>query len=220
MKPWKDLQLFAEGGEGGQGSEGAEGAVEGAAPGPQAPAPVKATWEELMEDPDYRRRLEETVQARLAEAREAPQGAEVPQEAEPPGPEEESQALQAHFRSLEEQGRRLKELYPGFDLVRELQNPAFARMTHPRVGIPVEDAYFALHREELQGAAMAAAARKTAQKLSQAIQSGSLRPREAGSAAPSFTTFREGQTKEQREALKKRIREAAARGEKVYPQGW
>lgn len=216
---WK-LQLFGEGGEG----SGASG--ESPAPA-EAPAPEKPAWEALMEDPDYRQRLEETVQSRLEEAAQA-EKARAEAEAQAARQERETresqarqrfQQLQSHFRSLEEQAQRVKALYPGFDLARELRNPMFARMTHPSIGIGVEDAFFALHREELQGAAMAAAAEKTAQKLSQAIQSGSLRPRESGGAAPSLSTFREGQTKEQREALKRRIREAAARGEKIYPQG-
>lgn len=133
----------------------------------------------------------------------------------------QEQAIQDHFTRLETQGEALKKVFPTFDLVKELQNPAFARMTAPGKGLmSVEDAYYAVHREEIQTAAMQITAQKTAEKISNAIQSGSRRPDESGasSQAASVSTFNyRNASKEQREALKKRIYEAAARGEKLYP---
>jgi hypothetical protein len=132
----------------------------------------------------------------------------------------QEQKIQQHLIKLEQQGEALKKVFPNFDLRTELQNPAFARMTSPNVGISVEDAYYAVHRNEIQTASMQIAAQKTAEKLSNAIQSGSRRPDEAGvsSQAPSVSTFDyRTASKDQREALKKRIRDAAARGEKLYP---
>lgn len=132
----------------------------------------------------------------------------------------EQQKIQQHIQKLEQQGEALKKTFPNFDLRTELQNPAFARMTSPNVGISVEDAYYAIHRNEIQTAAMQVTAQKAAQKISNSIQSGQRRPAEAGTSgqAPSVTTFDYRQaSKEEREALKKRIRDAAARGEKVYP---
>ena len=132
----------------------------------------------------------------------------------------QDQKIQQHFIKLEQQGEALKKVFPNFDLRTELQNPAFARMTSPNVGISVEDAYYAVHRNEIQTAAMQVTAQKTAQKISNAIQSGSRRPDEAGSSsqAPSVSTFDyRNASREQREALKRRIRDAAARGEKLYP---
>lgn len=132
----------------------------------------------------------------------------------------EQQKIQQHIQKLAQQGEALKKTFPNFDLRTELQNPAFARMTSPNVGISVEDAYYAIHRNEIQAAAMQVTAQKAAQKISNSIQSGQRRPAEAGTSgqAPSVTTFDYRQaSKEEREALKKRIRDAAARGEKVYP---
>lgn len=132
----------------------------------------------------------------------------------------QEQKFQEHIQKLEQQGAALKKVFPSFDLRTELKNPVFARMTAPGVGLSVEDAYYAVHRNEIQVASMQAAAQKTAQKISNAIQSGSRRPDEAGisSQAPSVTTFNyRNASKEQREALKKQIRDAAARGEKLYP---
>ena len=132
----------------------------------------------------------------------------------------QEQKFQEHIQKLEQQGEALKKVFPSFDLRTELKNPAFARMTAPGVGLSVEDAYYAVHRNEIQVASMQAAAQKTAQKISNAIQSGSRRPDEAGisSQAPSVTTFDYRKASiEQRNALKQRIRDAAARGEKLYP---
>lgn len=132
----------------------------------------------------------------------------------------QEQKIQEHISKLEQQGEALKKVFPSFDLRTELKNPTFARMTAPGVGLSVEDAYYAVHRNEIQIAAMQATQRQTAQKISNAIQSGSRRPDEAGisSQAPSVTTFDYRKASpEQRNALKKRIRDAAARGEKVYP---
>ena len=132
----------------------------------------------------------------------------------------EQQKLQNHFRSLEQQGEALKKVFPKFDLRTELQNPVFARMTSPNVGVSVEDAYHAVHRKEIMSAGMQVTAQQTAQKISNAIQAGSRRPDENGTSgqSASVTTFDYSKaSKAQREALKQQIRAAAARGEKLYP---
>ena len=132
----------------------------------------------------------------------------------------EDQKLRNHYASLEKQSEEMKKVFPNFDLQKELQNPRFFRMTAPSGGVSVEDAYYAIHRNEIQTAAMQVTAQKTAQKISNAIQSGNRRPDESGtsSQAPSVTTFDyRAANQAQRDALKKRIRDAAARGEKLYP---
>ena len=128
----------------------------------------------------------------------------------------EQQRFEQHIIKLEQQGEAMKKVFPNFDLRKELQNPAFARMTSPNVGISVEDAYYAVHRNEIQAASMQVAAQKTAQKISNAIASGSRRPDENGTSgqAPSVTTFDyRNMSPEQRKLLKDRIRS----GEKIYP---
>jgi hypothetical protein len=132
----------------------------------------------------------------------------------------EQQKFQQHIMKLEQQGEALKKVFPNFDLRTELQNPAFARMTSPNVGISVEDAYYAVHRNEIQTAAMQVTAQKTAQKISNDIQAGNRRPSENGTSgqAPSVTTFDyRNATPEQRNAFKAHIRSEAAQGRKVYP---
>ena len=132
----------------------------------------------------------------------------------------EEERFQNHIKNLKQQGEAMKAVFPNFNLMQELQNPAFARMTSPNVGISVEDAYYAVHRKEIMARGMQVTAQKTASMISNSIQAGSRRPAEAGitGQAPSVTTFDyKNASLEQRNALKQRIRSAAARGEKVYP---
>ena len=121
---------------------------------------------------------------------------------------------------LENQAKEMQKIVPNFNLQNELKNPAFLRMTSPNVGISVRDAYYAVHHDEMQTAAMQATAKATAQKISNNIQAGQRRPDENGISgqAPSATTFDYSKASpEQREAFKKDLRARLARGEKVYP---
>ncbi len=132
----------------------------------------------------------------------------------------EEEQVRAHLADLQKQADALKDRFPNIDLQAELQNPVFFRMTSPSGGVSVEDAYYAVHRKEIQAATMKAAAENTAKQVANAIRSGQSRPVENGTGgqAPSVTTFDYAHaSKEEREALKRRIREAAARGEKLYP---
>lgn len=132
----------------------------------------------------------------------------------------EQQKIQRHIQNLEQQGEALKQMFPNFDLRTELQNPAFARMTSPSVGISVEDAYHAIHRKEIQQAAMRVTADMTAKKISNSIQAGQRRPDEHGTSGQTASVNKfdyAKASKQEREALKKAIRDAAARGEKLYP---
>ena len=132
----------------------------------------------------------------------------------------EQQKLRNHFKKLEEQGESLKQVFPNFDLRKELQNPKFAQMVNPNSLMSLEDAYYAIHRKEIMSAGMQVTAQQTAQKISNAIQAGSRRPDENGTSgqSASVTTFDYSKaSKAQRDALKREIRAAAARGEKLYP---
>lgn len=132
----------------------------------------------------------------------------------------QEQKIRNHFAGLEQQAKEFQKIIPGFDLQTELKNPAFLRMTSPNVGISVRDAYYAVHHDEMQTAAMQATARATAQNISNNIQARQRRPDENGISgqAPSATTFDYSKASpEQRAAFKKDLRERMARGEKVYP---
>lgn len=132
----------------------------------------------------------------------------------------EQKKFQDHIMSLERQAEELKKVFPKFNLRTELRNPTFARMTAPNSGLSLEDAYYAIHRKELQTAAMHATAQATRQQISNAIQANGRRPQENGTSgqAPSVTHFDYSKaSKEQRQALKDFIKSEAAQGRKVYP---
>lgn len=132
----------------------------------------------------------------------------------------EQQKFQNHIMKLEQQGEALKATIRNFDLRAEMQNPVFARLTSPSVGLSVEDAFYAVHRKEIQAQSMQVAAQKTQEMISNAIQSGTNRPDETGtvSQAPSVSKFDyKNMTPAQRKALKDEIRRAAAEGRKIYP---
>lgn len=218
---WERLQLFAEGAPAGETAADAGqqtvGSSETRANGQDAAAgetgPVRRmTWEEVKADPEFNREIQAIIRERLKSARAGSQP--------PMDPARLEEHFRQHIQGLERQGEAMKATFPGFDLRRELQNPAFARMTAPDVGVSVEDAYYALHRGEIQSAAMQVTAQKTAQMISDSIRSGQLRPVENGAASQGATVTAfdyRGASREQREALKRRIREAGARGEKLYP---
>ena len=225
----------------------------------------RMTWDEIMQDPEYNRAMQETMQKRLKTAKSAEQAMEalrpaIRKLAQEKGmdPENidyvslskmltgeydskaielgvpvetvmqleqqqrtiEQQRIDNHFARMEREAEAMKAVFPNFDLRAEMQNPVFAKLTHPNIGMSVEDAYYAAHRKELQVASMQVAAQKTAQQISNAIQSGAKRPVESGQAtqAPSVTTFDYSRaTKAQRDEFKAKLRASWARGEKVYP---
>ena len=127
----------------------------------------------------------------------------------------ETQKINRHFASLEQQGEALKAKFPGFDLRMELQNPAFARMTAPDSGLTVEDAYYAVHRAEIQSAQAKVIADQTAKQMANSIRSNAARPDESGSHQGSSTVSFDYSkaSRQQREELKRRIRS----GERILP---
>ncbi len=210
----------------------------------------RMTWEEIKSDPEYSAQLQNMVRARLKNAKQAEadlaalnpalqrlakscgldgenldygalaQALTARQNTALAKQLRQEQTMQQHYTSLLQQAQHLQQKYPGFQLQQELKNPAFVRLTAPNVGISVEDAYYTVHRKEIEAAAMQVAAQKAAQQISNAIRSGSARPVENGTSgsAPSVTAFDyRNASRSQREALKTRIRQAGARGEKIYP---
>ena len=132
----------------------------------------------------------------------------------------EQKKIQDHIMSLERQAEELKKVFPKFDLRTELRNPTFARMTAPNSGLSLEDAYYAIHRKELQTAAMQATAQATRQQISNAIQANGRRPQENGTSgqAPSVTHFDYSKASpEQRKQFKAFLESERAAGRKVYP---
>lgn len=120
--------------------------------------------------------------------------------------------LRAHFARLCAEADALHRADPGFDLDSALRNPAFVRLTAPDVGVPVADAWYALHRREYAETLR----RESLEQAAAAVASGSLRPREGGRASGGelLGTDPRRMTAAQRAELRDRIK----RGERVYPR--
>lgn len=123
--------------------------------------------------------------------------------------------FEQHLAGLVRQGEELKQLYPGFDLRAELNNPEFARLTSPGVGVNVRTAYEVVHRDAIQAAAMQFTAQKVQEKLSNSVQANAARPDEAGIGnTPGMVTRTDPRTftREDRAEIKRRV----YGGEKIY----
>lgn len=120
-----------------------------------------------------------------------------------------NQETQRKFGEIARQAEDLKSLYPEFDLQQEMENPEFQRLTWG-AGVPLQTAYEVIHRDELLPAAMQYTAQRTAEKISNSIQSGIKRPAEGGISdqSASLTGGKRPRdwSKEEREAIRNRVR--------------
>ena len=89
---------------------------------------------------------------------------------------EQDIAMRQHFTALEQQGEAMKEQFPAFDLKAELADPLFVKLTSPMVGLSVEDAYYALHHDQIT----AAGAQAAAELLGNSVKAGKAMPMENG----------------------------------------
>ena len=127
----------------------------------------------------------------------------------------QEQRMRQHFDSLAQQAEQVRELYPGFDLLAEMQNPVFARLTAPNSGIDVRTAYEAVHRDELRGAEMQFAARKSAERVANAVRSNSARPVENGLSGQQGASVVKTDPRTFTTADRREIRDRVRRGEKI-----
>ena len=126
----------------------------------------------------------------------------------------EQAQMETHLRGLIQQGEAFKQKYPLFDLQAALQDDAFVRMTSPG-GLSVEQAYAALHHDEMQQWAIAQATQQTMRRASQAVQANMARPVEnAGRGAAPAAPVRDDPTKLNRADIDEIMRRAR-RGEKI-----
>ena len=117
-------------------------------------------------------------------------------------------ALRQHFERLVRQGEELRQSFPGFDLMQEMQNPEFVRLTAPGTGMSVKDAFFALHGEEIQRQSMLYAAQRAGERLAASVQAGASRPMENGMQDQSPVAMGvdiRGMDKKRREEYRRRI---------------
>ena len=175
---------------------GAKGVDENS-PAPQGAAPLRgspqcAHWGKGAPDSDMEQEGKDSTQQN------------------PPSPS--PPLLRAHFARLCAEADALHRADPDFDLDSALRDPAFVRLTAPDVGVPVADAWYALHRREYAETLR----RESLEQAAAAVASGSLRPREGGRASGGelLGTDPRHMTAAQRAELRDRIK----RGERVYPR--
>ncbi len=178
------------------------------------PADRRADFQALVSGP-YRREFEEAVNQRVQyELRRMQAGGtqEADVNARMKGEQAKLQreaALRQHFARLNRQGEELKKTFPDFDLMREMRNPAFLRMTAPGTGVSVKDAFYAVHGEDIQRESMQYAAVQAGRRIAASVQAGASRPVENGAqtAVPvAIGIDIRSMDKKQREEYRRRIR--------------
>lgn len=88
------------------------------------------------------------------------------------------------FNRLVQEAEQLKAtIYPEFDLEAELSNPQFGTLIAN--GFPLQNAYEAVHVQDILAGGMKYAIEKTKENVSKSIQAGATRPRENGLSAQS-----------------------------------
>ena len=121
------------------------------------------------------------------------------------------------FSELEADGQLVKAEYPDFDYTAAMLDPAFGHLVVSLkangAANPVQAAYKATHFDAIMKAKVAQAEEQARQSISQTIQSGMNRPREAGTgqATAQMKIDPRNLSEEQRKEIRKRI----ARGEHI-----
>ena len=91
---------------------------------------------------------------------------------------EERAQYRQHINGLMQQGEELKAKFPDFDFFKEMENEQFRNMTSPQMGMTVEQAYYAIHGQELVPQLMAYGMQRAQQQMGQTIQAQRSRPME------------------------------------------
>lgn len=127
--------------------------------------------------------------------------------------EERATKIQAHLAGLLGQAGMMAERYPGFNLAEAMEDERFIRLTAPHTGLSLEDAYCAMNYARMRESE----ARSSLEAAANSVRAGYARPRENNGKQAASRTVSDPKmmTKEQREALKKRIYEAKAQGKKL-----
>ena len=221
-------------------------ASEEAAPadaGQEEQGAARLSWEEILQDPAYKSRYDEAVQAIVKARLRGRAGAEaqlrrlepvlraleedygLTDESDPAALAEllrQSAGLRrpggaeiaAHLRALADEAEALRQSVPDFDLMREMEDPDFLRLTAPHSGVTLADAYYARHRAERERET----ARRSLEAVSRSIRSLGARPKELRETRDSASAAEPGRmSRAEREALKKRILEASAHGRRLAP---
>ena len=124
---------------------------------------------------------------------------------------QQQEFFRSHIANLAQQGEELKQMFPNFDFRTEMENPTFARLTSPEVGISVKDAYFAIHHDELAPQMLAYGMQRAQQQMGQTLQAQAARPsegamRNTNPAAAEIKLNPRNMTRKEREEIKRQVR--------------
>lgn len=86
--------------------------------------------------------------------------------------------FQQHLDQVKQQAEAFRQKIPNFDLDAAMQDERFVRLTAPGSGLTVEQAWAALHHDEMQAYAMQAAAQQSQRIAAGNVQANMARPRE------------------------------------------
>lgn len=114
---------------------------------------------------------------------------------------------QQKFARWDREREQCEQLFPGFDMHTEAQNPQFLRLLDS--GCSMETAYKAIHFEELNQGTMRRTELETQKKVADTIRAGATRPTESGAKKNSATTTKidvANMTYEQMDAMIERAR--------------
>lgn len=124
---------------------------------------------------------------------------------------QQQEFFRQHIAKLAQQGEELRATFPNFDFRAEMENPTFARLTSPEVGLSVKDAYFAVHHDELAPQMLAYGMQRAQQQMGQTLQAQAARPsegamRNTNPAAAELKMNPRNMTRKEREEIKRQVR--------------
>lgn len=124
---------------------------------------------------------------------------------EPQGERRREEFSRRRLERWAKQARATAELYPDFDLSREIRDPRFQTLL--RCGVPVLAAYEVCHLEDIKAAVARSAALRRERAVTEDIRARGGRPAENGAGSGNAVTARtdlERMTREDREELARR----------------
>lgn len=128
----------------------------------------------------------------------------------------ENQQIRNHIDSLQQQAAELKKIYPEFDLQTELQNERFFRMTSPQGGATVEEAYFAVHKNELLQKQTQATAQGVRNAMGRSMANGRNIPAENGTVSRASGTIPQKKYSQMNAEERRNFEKIIKSGKKFY----
>lgn len=135
--------------------------------------------------------------------------------------QQQEEAAHRQIAAWQQEAETLRQIYPEFDLMKEIQNSKFAGLIaakNEETRVSLQTAYEVCHMDEMRQMAARNAAKAAESNTIQSIRAGAHRPKEAGSGTEAAVT--QGKiditklTREQRREIERR----AERGERITLQ--